>query len=269
MIRRRKELFTTRMHKLKFPFQPLWKSAAAYIKLNWSYSFLLSAFSHASSATSSVSSPISLWSLISRSSLTTLNSYGWWSKEQKVVKKQTKYLIRSRTFYIFSNIWKSSSGHLSELQERGLVEDESVREHVAPGCGQQIHFLQTYQLLLVKSLFACAHLDLHLAELFHLSVGVRVQLLRYLLHPVEGGTVLGASSLHSNDVVVSVLDCPSTKSIHLLVQPQQRHPHWKSLLSRVAHCFACRHHHFASMAFVSFSSFFEESTHSIFLLRQI
>ena len=51
---------------------------------------------------------------------------------------------------------------LPEGDEGVLVEDEGVREHVAPGGGQQVHLLQAVQLVLVETHLALLHVALNL-----------------------------------------------------------------------------------------------------------
>lgn len=100
------------------------------------------------------------------------------------------------TFISFRDGGQSIGSSLPENGQTVLVDDESMREHVATGCGEQVDLLKAGQFVAIKFRLASTDLRLDPAELFQLFKSVRIQLLRNVLHPHESSPVVVATLFH-------------------------------------------------------------------------
>lgn len=79
-------------------------------------------------------------------------------------------ILYMHTFKTVSDDCKCVGAFLSEFHQRSLVQQQQVREHVTPGCGQHIDFRNTDSFQPIETSFAVLNLVLDLEETKNTSV---------------------------------------------------------------------------------------------------
>ena len=190
---------------------------------------------------------------------------------------------------------ESRRSFVPEVGQVVVVDDEAVREHVAPGGGEQVNLLKAGQFVAIEFRLVAAHVRLDAAELVQLLERVRIEHLADIFHPQQSASVVVATLLHlvhptlihtyiyflylfiKGTKIIEfyceirerrVLDGSLAKRLHFLVQTSQWRLQIAPLLGRVDHHFAHSVHHLAGSGFVVFAVIAQEIAERVFLLRQ-